>query len=98
MKYKKPKYSSYKKFNKNPSRVGSSKRWLWIGIAIAVAVLLIVGGIIFAITRVNQNQQDGQQNGQPGQIGNLDAEEIKVIEVGRAPNKTLYYCGESFDF
>ena len=97
MKYKKPKYSSYKKFNKNPSRVRSSKRWLWIGIAIAVAVLLIAGGIIFAVVRANQNQQEGQQNVQHGQIGNPNAEEIKSLQIGRAPNKTLYYCGESFD-
>lgn len=69
---------------------GSSKRWVIIGIAIALAVILIVGGIILAITLKNRNQQGEQE-------GNVGTPKITGIEIVHAPQKTLYYCGEAFD-
>ncbi len=83
MRYKKPKYSGYKQPRKNLNLEKKSKRWIWIGIAIAVAALLIVGSIILAVILKNGDQQGEQK--------------VTGIEIVYAPQKTLYYCGETFD-
>ena len=88
MRHNQTKHFGYHNFNQNSG--GSSKRWLIIGIAIAVAVLLIVGGIILAVTLKNKNQQSGQE-------GNTNVKQMTGIEILHAPQKTVYYCGEAFD-
>lgn len=111
MRYKKPKYSGYKKMNRKSDLGGKpvNKRALIIGISIAVAVLLIVAAVV-VVMLMNKGSGNGSGNaGNNGNNGNniidnifgndnqVDEDAIKDIKVARYPNKVSYYCGEWFD-
>ena len=106
MKYKKPKYSSYKKFNQS-NRKPTNKRALIIGISIAVAVLLIAIAVVAVIILGNINS--GNSSGNNGDGGNsiIDnifgkddkpvEDKITSVQIVGYPNKRTYYCGDWFD-
>jgi len=87
MRYKKPKYSSYKKFNREKNHGPVSKRALIIGIIIAAVILAIVATIIivWAVNKSNENKMNESNT------------KIIGIQVVRKPDKVSYYCGTSLD-
>ena len=90
MKYKKPKYSNYKKLNKGMSHgSGSNKRW-WIIGGIAAAVVLIAAIIAIVVVTNSQKQSEIDKT---EQVKN----EVREIQIARNPDRLTYYCGMQFD-
>lgn len=83
MRYKRPKYNGYKKFNRRPI----PKAAIIIGIVVAVLVLAIVAAVIITSVVNSSNANKNEQ---------LNVQ-IKEIQIARKPNKLSYYCGTSFD-
>ena len=89
MKYKKPKYSNYKKLNKGMSHgSGSSKRWWIIGGIIAAVVIAAIIAVIVVV-----NMQNASEIDQTEQQKNT----VKEIQIARNPERMTYYCGMPFD-
>ena len=89
MKYKKPKYSNYKKLNKGMSHgSGSGKRWWIIGGIIAAVVIAAIIAVIVVVNM--QKTPDIDKNAQ------FNAE-VKEIQIARKPDRLTYYCGMQFD-
>ena len=96
MRYKKPKYSNYKKFNNKSmsGRDSGSKKKLIIIIA-AIALAIIAAATVTVILIVNNNKNGG--NSEPPTIENLETSEIQSLQVTKFPNKLSYYCGAELD-
>ena len=88
MRYKKPKYSNYKKFNKGMSRgAGSNKRWWIIGGIVAIVIAAIIAVIIVVGMQSSSDvDKTAQQNA-----------EVKEIQIASFPDRLTYYCGMPFD-
>ena len=88
MKYKKPKYSNYKKFNKGMSHGSSSnKRW-WIIGGIAAVVIATIIAVIVVVAIQNRSEVDPSE-----QQKNM----IKEIQIARTPDKLTYFCNTPLD-
>ena len=96
MRYKKPKYSNYKKFNnKSMSGRGSGSKKKLIIIIAAIALAIIVAVTVTVILIANNNKNGG--NSEPPTIENLETSAIKSLQVTKFPNRLSYYCGAELD-
>ena len=89
MRYKKPKYSNYKKLNKGMSHggSGSNQRWLIIGgIAALVIAAIIATIVIIAIQNRSEVDPSEQQKNT-----------VKEIQIARNPDKQAYFCNTPLD-
>ena len=88
MKYKRPKYSNYKKLNKSMSRSsGSNKRWWIIGGIAAVVIAAIIATVVIVIASNQSNiDKEAQFNAS-----------VKEIQIAHYPDKLVYYCGMELD-
>lgn len=95
MRYKKPKYSNFKKFNGKSMSVRepmSGKRKLIIGIIIAVVAILLIAAAVVAILLINQMKDE-----ELPPLNEIETSEIENIQILNFPDKLSYYCGEEFD-
>ena len=89
MKYNKPKHFNQGGFN-HVSEGGKLSKRAWLIIALAVLVTIIAVVVIVSVVKKQQEETKIE-------AAELQKLELKEIQIGRTPEKLVYYCGTPLD-